>query len=136
MKSLQIKLSSLSNFFPFLILLVFLKLIYKKETVIMPRDNASQSTYAYSIPTPNLPIVENTSNGQTKLFYRIFDQKNICKDMYFNFDDQEKIELLTIYPAFKLGICKVHTYQNQPLIDTYQVVMLRNLQETLPPISS
>lgn len=102
----------------------------------MPHEHATQSSYAYSIPTLSLPIAENTSNGQPKLFYRIFDQKNICKDMYFNFHDQEKIELLTIYPAYKLGICKVHTYQNQPMIDTYQVVMLKNLLETLPPISS
>lgn len=136
MKSIRSIITSLNNYVPFLVLLIFLKLIYKKETVIMHTNHATQSTFAYSIPTPNLPIVENTSNGQTKLFYRIFDQKNICKDMYFNFDDQEKIELLTIYPTFKLGICKVHTYQNQPLIDTYQVVMLKNLLETLPPISS
>jgi hypothetical protein len=97
------------------------------------RHFAFNSQYDYSLPkqaikSPSKSILNNYQ------YYRVLDSTNITKRTYFNFNVEEKIELIKVSKSLHWALVKVESIQGIPTRIKYKFIPLSNLHQTLLPI--
>jgi hypothetical protein len=95
---------------------------------------AFSSQYDYYLPKEELNTNDLLVSNNLQ-YYRLMDSTNIAKRTYFNFNTEEKIEVLNYCRSFDIAFVRVDSIKNELINNSYKFIRLSFLHERLPAIN-